>query len=71
MDNQQSNAVACFFYYVMNNFSHGEAVKLFGENLGTHIYNKLDGRSIERWFMELDLNCQQTIVNRAYEIYGK
>jgi hypothetical protein len=71
MESKKINAVACFFYYVTNNFSHGEAVRLFGDNLGTHIHEKLNGRSVVNWFMELDDNCQQKIADRAIELYGK
>lgn len=61
-----------FILYISNKWSLEEAISLFGEMLGNHIYDKFyDNPNKLDWFANLDSNCQETILNRALEIYDK
>ena len=61
-----------FMYYIFNRWSEGEARFLFGEHLGTHIFNKwLEIRDGLRFFGYLDKECREKLVNRANQIYNK
>lgn len=70
------NEVTKFMWYMYNKWTRDEAVNLFGEDLGLHIWNKYleiyDTTADYNlaWYSELDNECRQTIVNRANEIYS-
>lgn len=66
------NEVTNFMYYVYNKWNEYEAKKLFGDDLGQHIFNKwVYYRNNDlRWYAELDNVCRQKLVDRANEIYG-
>lgn len=70
------NEVSNFAYYVFNRWSLEESKKLFGLDLGVHIFQKwtecVSSRRGELyWYCELDSECQQKLVDRANEIYGE
>ena len=70
-----NNEVTNFMYYIFNRWSEGEAVHIFGENLGKHIFSKYVDyvqRHLGelRFYAELDNGCKQKMVDRANEIYG-
>ena len=69
------NQVTAFMLYIYNKWCIGEAKKVFGENLGEHLFSKYlhhRGNLGELfWYSELDNNCRRKIVERAVEIYGK
>ncbi len=64
-------------YYLYNKWSLGESKKIFGKNLGLHVWERWNevvrfgcGDHIY-WFMNLDEGCRQKIVDRANELYNK
>lgn len=65
------NEVTRFMYYMYNKWSHEEAVRLFGENMGEHIFNKWVACSNRElyFYAELSNEYQQMLVDRANEIY--
>lgn len=67
-----NNEVTNFMYYMYNKWCIGEAKKIFGDNLGEHIFSKwIEHRKDQLyWYSELDTSCRQKIVNRANEIYN-
>lgn len=72
--NKNDNEVTNFMYYMYNVWNKIEAVNLFGENLGEHIYDKwlMTGRDKDLLFYSmLDNECRQTLVDRANEYYNK
>jgi len=61
-----------FMYYMFNRWSLEEAKKVFGDDLGTHIYGKWqDTDDTLIWFGWLDKECRRKISDRANEIYNK
>ena len=70
------NEIKNFGYYLFNRWCLEESVKLFGENLGNHIWQKW--HSVVRegcgdqlfWYMNLDANCQKMLSDRANELYS-
>ena len=63
-------------YYIFNVWCEDEAVSVFGNNLGTHIYKKWcwyrnNGGDQLEWYANLDEKCRTKIVERACEYYGK
>lgn len=72
-----NNDVTNFMYYMYNKWCIGEAKKVFGDNLGEHIYEKWTEKSeysIDQnlsWYADLDKDCRQKIVDRANELYNK
>lgn len=57
-------------YYLFNRWTYAESLKVFGENLGSHIYDKwTDAKDSLRFFSSLDRDCRQKILDRANEIY--
>lgn len=70
---KKRNEVTNFMYYMYNRWSYDEAVKLYGENLGQHIYEKYqhlkNSLGILFWYSELDDENRQIVVDRANEIY--
>lgn len=72
----KNNEVTCFMLYMYNKWCIGEAKKVFGENLGTHLYNKWVHHRNESklgdlyWYSELDTTCRNKIVARANELYS-
>ena len=72
-----SNCVDNFMYYMCNRWCHEEAVRLFGENLGNHIWEKwVDivrfgcGDQLT-FYANIDKECRKKLGNRANEIYDK
>ena len=66
------NTVTNFMYYIYNRWNEYEAEKIFGKDLGKHIWNKWINRSDSLlWYSELDNGCKDKLVARANEIYGK
>lgn len=75
METKKSNVVTLFVWYMYNKWSLEESIRVFGENLGLHIYEKKDhmhemGYDILYWYGTLDETCRQKLVNRAIEIYS-
>ena len=67
-----NNEVTNFMLYVYNKWSVYEAKKVFGDNLGEHIWGKWTVRRESLlWYSELDNECKQKLVDRANEIYRK
>lgn len=67
------NEVTNFMYYMYNKWCESEAIQVFGDNLGRHIYQKWIQHGYEemRWYAELDTQCRNKVVQRANELYGK
>lgn len=64
-----------FMYYVFNKWSEAEAIHVFGDNLGRHIYNKWvwyreNGGDQLEWYANLDTTCRRKLVDRANEVYN-
>ena len=72
----KNNDVDNFMYYLYNQWCIEEAVLVFGENLGRHIFRKwvqadvTSDRSLY-WYSNLDTECRQKIVDRANKLYNK
>lgn len=70
----KNNEVTNFMYYLYNKWNIYEAKRLFGMELGAHIWQKyLDNKSnvLFGWYAELDSSCKQKLVDRANDIYNK
>ena len=73
----EHNEVTNFMYYMYNKWSKDEAIRLFGNNLGNHIFGKWVWKGENThdqtmsFYSELDSSCRQKLVDRANEIYGK
>lgn len=61
--------------YIYNKWCIGESKKVFGNNLGEHIFTKYlnhrNGNGELFWYSELDNVCRRKLVVRAIEVYGK
>ena len=62
-------------YYIFNRWSEAESVRIYGTNLGQHIWKKYieyQERHLGelRFYAELDNVCRQKLVDRADELYG-
>lgn len=72
---KKRSEVTNFLYYICNQWGIDEAKKVFGENLGEHIYNKFQYYNNKSgalyWYSELDNVCRQKLVDRANEFYNK
>ena len=72
-----NNEVTNFMYYMYNKWCIGEAKKVFGNNLGEHVFSKWvhhrkdTGLGDLYWYSELDNKCRRKIVDRANELYNK
>lgn len=70
------NEVECFMYYMYNVWCLKESIMLFGERLGSHIFNKWAGKceySLDRtmsWYGDLDKKCRDKIYERAIDFYN-
>lgn len=58
-----------------NRWCDTEAIIVFGDDLGSHIYKKwrnmrMDGAEVLQWYSELDNECRNKIVERANIIYN-
>lgn len=59
-----------FGFYLFNKWNRDESIYLFGKDLGVHIWDKwLERNDRLYWFMNLDNECKQKLVDRANEIY--
>lgn len=71
------NEVECFMYYMYNKWDIYESIRLFGEDLGHHIFFKFTQKSeyshdqTMSWYGDLDKKCRDKIYNRAIELYSK
>lgn len=65
------NEVTNFMFYMFNVWNEKESIKLFGEDLGKHIFAKWVDyhRDDLRWYGSLDNECRQKIVDSANEYY--
>lgn len=74
-ETKKVNEVTAFMYYICNQWGIDEAKKVFGENLGEHIYNKFEEYGAVlgalRWYASIDKECRQKLVDRANELYNK
>lgn len=64
-------------YYMFNRWCRDEAVKIYGTNLGNHVWQKWvdvvrfgDGDQL-RFYANLDNECRRKLIDRANEIYDK
>lgn len=64
-------------YYLCNQWSLDECRKMFGNELGRHVWERWNdvvrfgcGDQVY-WFMNLDKGTRQRIVDRANELYNK
>ena len=70
------NEVECFMYYMYNVWCLKESIMLFGERLGSHIFNKWTEKceySLDRtmsWYGDLDKKCRDKIYERAIDFYN-
>lgn len=66
-----ANEVTKFMWYMFNVWNEIEAKRLFGENLGMHIYKKWQDnrRDSLYWYALLDNDCRKTLVDRSNEYY--
>ena len=74
VDEKGVNIVTVFMYYIFNKWNYDEAVIIFGENLGKHIYKKwVQCRNINYdqlgWYADLDTTCRNKLVQRAIDTY--
>lgn len=69
MNNQP---ILSFFMYMYNRWNFDESVEIFGENLGTHIFNKwvYARRDVGVFFTDLDTECQLKLQERAFSMYN-
>lgn len=67
------NEVTNFMLYMFNVWNMKESIRVFGVNLGEHIFNKwLDMRHDDlRWYASLDDKCRQKLVDAANEYYNR
>lgn len=70
------NQVSCFLYYMFNAWSLSEAITIFGNNLGRHVYDQYQRRlgNTMIWYADLDTECRDKLVNRAvhcFDSHGK
>ena len=72
-----NNEVTNFMFYLFNRWSKEEAIRLYGNNLGNHIFNKwvekheYSNDITMSWYSDLDNECRRKIVDRANELYNK
>lgn len=69
----QVNQVTAFMLYMANRWCIGEAKKVFGDNLGEHVFSKwveLRNMGSLYWYAELDKRCREKVVKRAIELYA-
>ena len=65
------NEVTAFMFYMYNKWNIEESIKVFGQNLGEHIYRKWqraweDEHDSNLWFYsQLDSACRSLLVERA------
>lgn len=70
------NEVTYFMWYMYNRWNKEEAIAVFGENLGNHVFGKWchyreNGLGDLYWYSELDNECRQKVVDRANYIYSR
>lgn len=68
------NEVTNFGFYMFNKWNQEECMHVFGEWPGKHVWGKytqyLQGNCDRLFFyMSLDVECRQKIVDRANELY--
>lgn len=71
----RTNQVTAFMLYMYNAWNDKEAVNLFGNDLGMHLYNKWahyreKGLGDLFWYSELDGTRRKEIIQRAINLYG-
>lgn len=72
-----NNEVTNFMYYMFNRWNMDEALYVFGNNLGRHIWEKYisciqqhNGDKL-LFYANLDSTCRNKLVERANQIYNK
>ena len=74
----KSSTLDCYLYYMWNAWSYGDCISIFGETLGSHIWNKWV-RECERsggkgapasFYAKLDKETRIKIVERAMTYYN-
>lgn len=69
------NEVTRFMWYMFNKWNEDEALRVFGFDLGKHIWAKWEVANLEyhdpslSWYADLDEKCRSIIIKRANEIY--
>ena len=70
------NEVECFMYYMFNKWDKSESIRLFGENLGLHVFGKWVAKGENThdqtmsWYADLDKGLRDKLLNRSIELYG-
>ena len=67
---KQRDVVDYFMWYLFNYWNRCEAIRIYGENLGNHIYEKwetcrIDGLDQLEWYANLDNQCREKLVTHA------
>jgi hypothetical protein len=67
----KTNQVSSFLYYMFNAWSQSEAITIFGNNLGRHVYDQYqrNNGNIMIWYSDLDYDCRDLLVKRAVALY--
>ena len=70
------NTVTFFMWYMYNKWSLEESKRIYGDNLGEHIYNKwvevvgsCNGDNL-RFYANLDTKSRNLLVQRALDVYN-
>lgn len=64
------NQVSKFMYYIFNRWCIDEAIHVFGEDLGKHLFSKWCVMENDlMWYSQLDGTNREKIVARACECY--
>lgn len=73
METKKHNEVTNFMYFMLNVWNESESIRIFGDNLGRHIFEKWLNFLHDdlRWYGSLDNKCRQKIVDAANEYYKK
>lgn len=75
----KSSELDCYLFFMWNTWSYGDCISIFGETLGSHIWEKWL-RECERFggkgapasfYAELDRETRKKIVERAIKYYNE
>lgn len=71
--NQVGNTIKNAMYYAYNAFNESESIRLFGDNLGKHIWGKFLGYDYNflKLYAELDNECRHKLSNAIFEYMNK
>lgn len=76
-DSKNHNVVTYFMWYMFNKWDKNEAHKLFGQNLGDHLFGKWVAKGENThdqtmsWYADLDKELRNKVVERAIEVYNE